>query len=83
MPNTDTEIDYEASAYVIAAAALSSSEKDWEGLLALIENTDPSLLAPVAFGLGVLAGEAVVPGSDMLSPLAVIQRLMGTRPRTH
>jgi hypothetical protein len=70
------DIDYESSALVFAAAALAASEKDWEGLQTLIENTDPSLLVPVCFGLGVLAGQAIIPGSGMSSPLAIVERLL-------
>jgi hypothetical protein len=69
------EIDYESSALVFAAAALAASEGQYEEAKAVLENYDGELL-PVAFGLAVLAGQAVIPANGMAGVLSAVERLL-------
>jgi hypothetical protein len=69
------DIDYESSAYVFAAAALAASEGHYDEAQAVIENYDGPL-QPVAFGLAVLAGQAVIPEHGMAGVLGAVERLL-------
>jgi hypothetical protein len=60
---------------VIAASAIAASEGRYVEAMAVIDAYDGPPWA-VAFGLAVLAGQAIPPGSDMSSPLAIIERLL-------
>ena len=69
------EIDYQSSALVFAAAALAAAEGHYDEAQAVLENHDGPLL-PVAFGLAVLAGQAVIPANGMVGVLGAVERLL-------
>jgi hypothetical protein len=78
---TVSAADYESSALVFAAAALAAAEGHYDEAKAVLENYDGPL-QPVAFGLAVLAGQAVIPDNGMTGALGAVERLLKTRHRT-
>jgi hypothetical protein len=82
VPDTKTEYspaDYESAALIFAAAAVAAAEGQYQDAMTTLENCDPSLLVPVAFGLAVLAGQAVIPENGMSGVLGAVQRLVSAK----